>query len=333
MNRLYPLKFKPIFKEKIWGGDKMRKRMNMDFSPLTNCGEAWVLSGVQGYQSVVSNGFLEGNQLDELIEVYMQDLVGDYVFEKHGIEFPVLIKFIDSRDWLSIQVHPDDELAAKRKIGNGKTEMWYVLDADQGAELISGFNRKLDKNEYMHHLRNKSLREILNFEEVEKGDVFYMPAGRVHALGPGVFLTEIQQTSDITYRIYDWNRMQADGTFRELHTKEALEAIDFSMADKYKTDYQHKENETSRLVDCPYFTTNIIRFNKGIKKDYTQLESFVAYVCTEGDFELHYRDGSIAVAKGEVVLIPAELKKISIIPLQEAEILEIYQPRLFDRDK
>ncbi|MDZ7742279.1 MAG: type I phosphomannose isomerase catalytic subunit [Bacteroidota bacterium] len=330
MNRLYPLKFNPIFKEKIWGGDKMRTQLNMDFSPLANCGEAWILSGVEGEESVVSNGFLQGNQLDELIEVYMQDLVGDFVFEKHGLVFPVLIKFIDSRDWLSIQVHPDDELAARRGLGNGKTEMWYVLDANQDAKLISGFNQKIDRGKYLHHLNNKKLKEILNFEQVSKGDVFYMPAGRVHALGPGVFLTEIQQTSDTTYRIYDWDRMQADGTFRKLHTEQALEAINFEVQDDYKTHYEHKENETGKLVDCPYFTTNILKFNNALVKDYTQLESFVVYVCTAGSFKLVYRDGSMQVGRGEVVLIPAELKKISLIPTQEAEILEVYQPRLFD---
>lgn len=331
MNRLYPLKFNPIFKEKIWGGDKMRTKLNMDFSPLANCGEAWVLSGVEGEQSVVSNGFLEGNELNELVEVYMQDLVGDYVFEKYGIEFPVLIKFIDSRDWLSIQVHPDDELAARRKLGNGKTEMWYVLDADQDAALISGFNQPLEREKFLHHLNNKSLKEVLNFEEVRKGDVFYMPAGRVHALGPGVFLAEIQQTSDTTYRIFDWDRMQADGTFRQLHAEQALEAIDFEVQEDYKTHYDQKENETGKLVDCPYFTTNLLKFNKALVKDYTQLESFVVYVCINGSFKLVYRDGSMQLRKGEVVLIPAELKKISLIPTPEAEILEIYQPRMFDQ--
>ncbi len=332
MNRLYPLKFNPIFKEKIWGGDKMRTMLNMDFSPLANCGEAWVLSGVEGDESVVSNGFLEGNQLDELIEVYMQDLVGDYVFEKHGIEFPVLIKFIDSRDWLSIQVHPDDDLAARRRLGNGKTEMWYVLDADQDAELISGFIQSLEKEKFLYYLKNKKLKEVLNFEKVQKGDVYYMPAGRVHALGPGVFLAEIQQTSDTTYRIYDWDRMQADGTFRKLHAEEALEAINFSVLENYKTPYQSKTNETGKLVDCPYFTTNILSFNRAIAKDYTQLESFVVYLCTAGSFKLVYRDGSMQVNRGEVVLIPAELKKISLIPKRKAEILEVYQPRMFDKE-
>jgi mannose-6-phosphate isomerase len=324
MNRLYPLKFRPIFKDKIWGGNKLKTKYGMDFSPLPNCGEAWLMSGVEGDPSIVNNGFLEGNELNELVEVYMQDLVGDTVFEKHGTEFPLLFKVIDSHDWLSIQVHPDDELAQKRKIGNGKTEMWYVLDADKDAQLISGFNQVIDKDVYIRNLQNKKLKEILNFEEVEKGDVFYIPAGRVHALGPGVLLAEIQQTSDTTYRIYDWDRIQPDGTFREMHTVEAMEAIDFEFHKDYKTNYERKENASSKLVSSPYFTTNLISIQQGLSKDYSQLDSFVAYLCTDGDFSLEYRDGAIPVSKGEAVLIPAELETIKIIPKVFAEILEVY---------
>lgn len=324
MNRLYPLKFKPIFKDKIWGGDKMKSKLGMDFSPLPNCGEAWILSGVEGNQSIVTNGFLAGNELNELVEVYMEDLVGDNVFEKHGTEFPILIKFIDSRDWLSIQVHPDDKLAKKRKLGNGKTEMWYVLDAEPDAELISGFGRKVDKNIYVKHLEEKTLKEIMNIEKVNKGDVFFMPAGRVHALGPGVFLAEIQQTSDTTYRIYDWDRVQPDGTFREIHTKEALDAIDFTLHEDYKSKYQPKENETVKLATCPYFTTNLLQLDQAILKDYSELDSFVVYICTDGKFTLGYRDGEVDMVKGDVVLIPAELNEIKLFPQPKSELLEVF---------
>lgn len=324
MNRLYPLKFKPIFKDKIWGGQKVKTHFGMDYSPLPNCGEAWLISGYNDEQSVVSDGFLEGNELNELLEVYMEELVGDNVYERCGNEFPILVKLIDSRDWLSIQVHPDDQLARKRKLGNGKTEMWYVLDAGEDSELISGFNRKMSKGEYLDHLENNKLREILNFEKVHAGDVYYIPAGRVHALGPGVFLAEIQQTSDTTYRIYDWNRLQPDGTFRELHKEEALDAIDFEIPEKYRTEYEVKHNETSELISSPHFTTNLISLNKALKKDYSLIDSFVIYLCVEGDFVLEHRDGKIPVSAGEALLIPAVLNEISIYPDGPVKLLETY---------
>ena len=222
MSRLYPLKFKPIFKDKIWGGDKIRSVMGLDYSPLQNCGEAWMLSGVEGNPSIVTNGYLAGNELNELLEVYMYDLVGDEIYENFGNEFPVLIKLIDANDWLSIQVHPDDELAAIRRIGRGKTEMWYVLGADENAQLISGFNQKLNQQTYLKHLEGKTLTDVMNYEKVSPGDVYFIPAGRVHALGPGVMLAEIQETSDTTYRIYDWDRTDDEGKSRELHLSRPL---------------------------------------------------------------------------------------------------------------
>jgi mannose-6-phosphate isomerase len=203
MNSLYPLKFTPVFKDKIWGGDKLKTILNKDFSDLPNCGESWEISAVQDDISVVSNGFLKGNNLEELIEVYMGDLVGEKVWEKFGCECPLLIKFIDANDNLSIQVHPNDELSAERHDAYGKTEMWYVVQADPGARLISGFSGKINKAEYLKYLGNGHLEDILNYEEVSAGDVFFIPAGRVHAIGKGIVVAEIQQTSDVTYRIFD----------------------------------------------------------------------------------------------------------------------------------
>ncbi len=324
MNKLYPLKFSPIFKDKIWGGQKVRDELGMDFSPLPNCGEVWALSGVEENQSIVKNGFLADNELNELIEVYMEEIVGDEVFEKHGTEFPILIKFIDSRDWLSIQVHPDDRLAQKRKLGNGKTEMWYILGADKDAKLISGFTEKCDQAKYLHHLKNKTLKDILNFEKVNKGDVFYIPAGRVHALGPGILLTEIQQTSDTTYRIYDWDRIQPDGTFRKIHTEEALDAIDFKLYNEYKIKYEKQENKTGKLVKSPYFTTNILDFNTIVDKNYQKVDSFVVFICTEGEFDIEYPGGKTACIKGDVVLLPAVLKNVGLVPKNRAQLLEVY---------
>jgi mannose-6-phosphate isomerase len=325
MSGLYPLKFKTVFKDKIWGGDKIRAVMGLDYAPLPNCGEAWMLSGVDGYPSIVSNGFLAGNELNELLEVYMYDLVGDEVYEKYGNEFPVLIKLIDANDWLSIQVHPDDELAAKRKIGRGKTEMWYVLGADKDAQLISGFNRKLNKNQYLEHLHNKSLPEIMNMEQVAPGDVYFMPAGRIHALGPGILLAEIQETSDTTYRIYDWDRTDGEGNSRELHIDEALDAIDFELHDKYRTDYPHEDDKTVRLATSEHFTTNLISMEKhAIEKDLSTIDSFVALLCTEGKGFIQCEGEQYGFTRGELILIPAIMEKIILNPLEKTKLLEVF---------
>ncbi|NOY50410.1 MAG: mannose-6-phosphate isomerase [Chlorobi bacterium] len=324
MNGLYPMKFKPVFKDKIWGGQKIKTSLGIDFGDLPNCGEAWMMSGVEGNQTLVDNGFLAGNELNEIVEIYMGELVGDRVFDRFGNEFPLLIKFIHSNDWLSIQVHPDDELARKRNIGFGKTEMWYMLDADDDATLIAGFNKKTDKEQYVHHLENKTLKEILNFEKVKKGDVFYIPAGRVHALGPGCLLAEIQQTSDTTYRIYDWDRIDANGMYREIHTEEALDAIDFAYHEEYKTKYDNKMNQTNQIVDSEYFTTRIINLDKAVIKNYTELDSFVIYIVTEGGLTIKWDGGEIGVAKGETLLVPASIDNLAINPSMESSLLEVF---------
>jgi mannose-6-phosphate isomerase len=324
MNNLYPLKFNPIFKDKIWGGQKIRKVLNMDFSPLSNCGEVWVLSGVEENQTIVENGFLAGNELNELVEVFMGDLVGDKIYMKFGNEFPILIKFIDANDWLSIQVHPDDKLAWKRHQSLGKSEMWYILDADSTSELIAGFSKKVDKISYQKHLKNKTLKSIMNFEKVRKGNVFYTPAGRLHALGPGILLAEIQQTSDVTYRIYDWDRIDHAGMMRELHTELALDAIDFNLYDNYKTPYIDKLNQTVKLVESPYFITNMIHVDKPLMKDYSQLDSFVVFICAEGRFEVKCDQVKYPVNLGEALLLPALVENVEIHPHQDTKILEVY---------
>lgn len=324
MNQLYPLKFHPLFKDKIWGGEKIKTQLGLDFSPLPNCGEAWVLSGVNDNETVVSEGWLAGNHLNELVEIYMDELVGEKVFDKHGEEFPLLIKIIDSNDWLSIQVHPDDELAKKRHNGSGKSEMWYVLQADKNAELISGFNQKMNRELYLKHLENKTLPEIMNFEKVKAGDVFYMPSGRVHALGPGVLLAEIQQTSDITYRIYDWDRVDANGNSRDLHTDLALDAIDFNFYDDYRIQANIKTDQTSSLVRSQYFVTNMLHLTRPMPKDYTDLDSFVIYLCTEGLAIVEYAAGRVSLKTGECLLIPATFNRLAIKPQPQAAIFEIF---------
>ena len=327
MNELYPLKFKPILKEKIWGGQNFKSSLNKNIPDDKNIGESWEISGVENNVSVVENGILAENELCELIEIYMGDLIGDRVYDKFGLEFPLLIKFIDANDVLSIQVHPNDELAQKRHNSYGKTEMWYIIDAKDGAELISGFNQEMDKTNYLNHLKKNELPGILNFEKIKKGDVFYIPAGRVHAIGAGIVLAEIQQTSDITYRIFDWNRKDDNGNYRELHTEQALDAIDYKTYDNYKTEYESEKNATSKIIGSKYFETNILEFDQSIEKDYHQLDSFVIYMCIAGEFEIeYYETEKITVKKGETVLIPAVIEHLLLNPLVQSKLLEVYIP-------
>ena len=324
MNQLYPLKFKPLFKDKIWGGQRIRTTLGLNFSPLPNCGEAWVLSGVPGSENKVINGFLKGNTVNELLEIYMDDLVGEKVFKKSTAEFPILVKFIDSNEYLSVQVHPNDELAVKRKIGNGKTEMWYILEAEKDAELINGFNRKMDKKTYLDFLKKKQLKKILNTEKVQQGDVFFIPSGRVHALGPGILLTEIQQTSDITYRIYDWDRLDDQGFSRELHTELALDAIDFSYPDSFRTNYKRIMNKPANLVRSACFTTNILAFDQVLKLHYEELDSFIILICVAGSTVVDDGNTQEILKTGETMLIPAILDNLIMKPDKECKILEVY---------
>ena len=319
---LYPLKFHPILKKKIWGGEKLSYKSEQHEQSI---GESWEISAVEDNISVVANGILADNDLQELIEVYMGDLVGDHVYEKFGIEFPLLIKYIDANDDLSIQVHPDDETAKERHNAYGKTEMWYIVDAEQDASLIMGFNKETDKTEYLQALRSNELMNILNTEKVKKGDSFFIPTGLVHAIGKGCFIAEIQQTSDITYRIYDYNRKDADGNTRELHTDLATDVIDYQYHPKHKVDYTPQDNKSVQLVKCPYFTTNLLSFDRDIEKEYIRLDSFVIYMCLQGKFTITTGEcDPVVVTKGETVLIPACFKNLTLFPDEVTKVLEIY---------
>ncbi len=326
MTRLYPLKFHPVYKTKIWGNERLHNVLHKDTGDLRKTGESWEISGWPEDISVVKNGFLEGNNLQELIEIYMGDLVGDRIYEKFGLEFPVLVKFIDADDILSVQVHPDDALAKKRHNAYGKAEMWYVMQCEPGAEIIVGFDRDVSRGEYLEHLRNKTLREILHSEKAAPGDVYYLPPGRVHAIGAGVLVAEISQTSDITYRIYDWDRVDANGKGRELHTDLALDAIDYKAPPQYKTPYTDHLNDTVTLVRSKHFTTGLLHFDRPMVKDYFELDSFVIFMGLEGSATLEHENGTETILKGETVLLPAVLKDIRLIPDGEARMLEIYIP-------
>lgn len=321
---LYPLKFKPILKDKIWGGTKLNQIYHKQ-STSSKIGESWELSGMEGDVSEVENGFLEGNTLNELVEIYMGDLVGEAIYEKFGLEFPLLFKLIDANDVLSIQVHPDDTLARKRHNALGKTEMWYVLESDKDSEIITGFNRKVDKSMYLEKLKSGELVSILNKEKTTKGDAFMIPAGRIHAIGKGILLAEIQQTSDITYRIYDWDRTDDSGNPRELHTDWAIDAIDYQFYDSYRIDYEKKINDSSNLVDGQYFTTNLIHIDQTIETDYSILDSFVVYMCVEGQVKIELNNGSSELLKvGETILIPAIAERVKIITDASAKLIEVY---------
>ncbi len=324
MNRLYPFKFKPIIKDKIWGGTKLKSVLNKK-TKTDKAGESWEISGYPGSVSKISNGFLAGNTLEELIEVYMGDIVGDSVFEKFGTLFPLLIKFIDANDVLSIQVHPDDKLAIEQFGSFGKTEMWYIIEAEPGSEIIVGFNQAVTRESYLSHLNNKTLLSILNKEKTAAGDVFFMPAGRVHAIGKGILLAEIQQTSDATLRIYDFDRVDDKGKPRELHTEKALEAIDFKAYPEYKTNYAKVPDQANLLATCRYFTTNYFHLTRKVEREYHEIDSFVIYMCLEGKITLVYNsDEKEQLNMGDTVLLPAEIKKVQLIPYTEAKLLEIY---------
>ncbi|MFL9836481.1 type I phosphomannose isomerase catalytic subunit [Flavobacterium sp. ST-75] len=315
---LYPLIFEPILKDRIWGGTKLQSDLGKNI-PTQTTGESWELSSVPGDVSVVSEGVYKNKPLSELLEQFPQEILGQKVHEQFGTQFPLLFKFLDAKDDLSIQVHPNDELAKQRHNSFGKTEMWYVMQADKGARIIVGFKHKSSPEEYLEHLNNKNLIEILNEVEVKKGDVFFLETGTIHAIGAGIVIAEIQQTSDITYRIYDWDRVDAQGKSRELHVEQALDAMNYNTTDTQKQ-YAQTENSANVMVNCPYFTTSYFPLNgeANINKDGS---SFTVYICTEGEYSFENDGKSYSFKKGDTILVPAALKGFSL--KGEATLLEI----------
>ena len=317
------LKFEPILKEKIWGGNKLMTILNKK-STQHNIGESWEISDVDNSKSVVAEGSLKGTSLSSLISKYKGDLVGQKVYASYKNTFPLLIKFIDAKEALSIQLHPNDKLAEKRHNSFGKTEMWYVMQADENANLIVGFNKQISKTEYVQHVENKSLIDILNVDKVHAGDVYFIPTGRIHAIGAGVMLAEIQQTSDVTYRVYDWDRPNPDGTFRELHTKEAIDALDYEVNKSYKTTYQKKNNGSAEIISCPYFTTNVLQVTSKQLINHTNKDSFVIYMCVKGNASFEYENQTESLAFGETLLVPACVKQFIISSEGDTELLEVF---------
>lgn len=317
--KLYPLQFVPILKDRIWGGEKLKTVLNKTITSK-NTGESWELSAVEGDVSIVSNGVLKGKSLMELIAEMPNEILGTKVYSQFGKQFPLLFKYLDAREDLSIQVHPNDELAKERHNSFGKTEMWYVMQADADARIIVGFKEDSNKEEYLKHLNDKTLVSILDEVKAKAGDVFFLETGTVHAIGAGLVVAEIQQTSDVTYRLYDFDRTDAQGNKRELHVDLALDAINYNKVETQKN-YETKVNTSNVVVDCPYFTTNFIPLESKAEISKSG-ETFTVYMCIDGDFKIEYEGFEGFYRKGDTVLVPAE---VNIFILDgNASILEIY---------
>lgn len=322
---LYPLKFEPILKDKIWGGTRLKTILYKEISDANCCGESWEVSGLVDDESMIINGFLAENNLNELLEIYMTELVGEKNYEKYGLGFPLLIKFIDAQDNLSVQVHPDDELAQRKYGQSGKTEMWHVIASEPGSGLYVGFNKTVSKAQFEEAIANGTVEDVLQFYPVQPGDTFMIPAGTVHAIGKGMLLAEIQQPSDITFRVFDWNRVDDEGNSRELHVEEALEAIDFDhQTDNFKVEYQPQLNKTVKLVRSQYFNTSLLEFDQPLSKSFVEIDSFVIYMCLDGQILLAYGDERERLETGEVVLIPAEMEEVQLLPARKSKVLEVY---------
>ncbi|MDR0420331.1 MAG: class I mannose-6-phosphate isomerase [Prevotellaceae bacterium] len=318
---LYPLKFHPIYKTYVWGGKKLAKLKNIKNNRQIS--ESWELSPIKGNISTVANGFLKGNNLQELIEIYMGDLVGEPVYEKYGTEFPLLLKFIDAAQPLSVQVHPNDATALKRHNAYGKEEMWYVIEAENDAEICTGFNQNMNREILQKSLHNKNLSDFLNFEKVRSGNVFEIPSGRIHSIGKNILLAEVQTASDITYRIYDWGREYDAKTARQMHTDLALDVIDYNFYKSYKTQYEIIRNNYSDICRNGHFSVKAVDFDDVILRSYINAESFTVYMCVDGDTVLECNGKTETLVKGETVLIPAEIDEVILIPNQHTRLLEI----------
>jgi mannose-6-phosphate isomerase len=316
--KFYPLTFVPILKERIWGGTKLKTYLNKDIVSQKT-GESWEISTVPGDISVVRSGALSGKNINDLIAMYPEEILGTTVISRFGKQFPLLFKFIDAKEDLSIQLHPNDALAKERHNSFGKTEMWYVMQADEAARLVVGFKKDSNSVEYLDHVQRKKVVDLLEMHPVQKGDVFFLETGTIHAIGAGLVVAEIQQTSDITYRIYDWDRVDADGNARELHTDLALEAINYNTTPS-KINYTETPNSTSTVVDCSYFKTNIIALQDYLHWKKSK-DAFTVFMCTNGQFELVFNGEIMHYQMGDTLLIPAVIDHLTL--KGKATLLEI----------
>jgi mannose-6-phosphate isomerase len=321
---LYPLRFKPIFQYRIWGGENLKKVLKKTCEG-DSIGESWEISAVPENETFVSNGAYKGWTINKLIEEFGDQFLGNKVMKGSGSQFPLLIKFIDSKSPLSIQVHPNNNLAKQRHNSLGKNEMWYVMPSATDASITVGFKKSIKSTEYKELLETKTITEVLNTTQVKEGDTFYIPSGRVHAIGAGVMLAEIQQSSNITYRIYDYDRIDdSTGKKRELHTDLALEAIDFELLHNYDSLYEKNEDELNKLVDSPFFKTHFLKLTKELHRNLSDTDSFVIYMCVKGSITLRYKSIDYLLVMGHTILIPAAINKISFHNPDMAELIEIF---------
>ncbi len=308
-------------KERLWGGEKLHTLLNKPGN-ATNTGESWELSGVPGDVSVVAQGTYKGKSLANLIAAYPEELLGPGVLSRFGREFPILIKFIDAQKDLSIQLHPGDELAQKRHNSFGKTEMWYIMEAEPGAELIIGFNRDTNRKAYEQALKTGQLTDLLHYEPVKEGDTFFINSGKIHAIGAGILLAEIQQSSDVTYRVYDFDRKDASGNLRELHTELALDAIDFDKREDFRVHYPSQSNLPNPMVESRYFNTTFWDLRAPETRSYPDANAFHVYLCVGGDARFTLGGNSIFIQRGETVLIPAAAREL-YISASNCQLLEV----------
>ena len=305
------IKFRPILKQVLWGGNKIISFKQLD-ADMEQVGESWEVSGVKDNESIVANGQYEGMKLNDLVALLKGDLVGKENYERFGNEFPLLIKFIDASKQLSIQVHPNDEQAKAKGLKRGKTEMWYIMESAPDATLLSGLKRTITPEEYKAMVENDTITDALCEYRVGEGDVFYLPAGRIHSIGAGTFLAEIQETSDVTYRIYDFKRKDKDGNYRQLHTEEASECIDYSVESDYRTKYEPRKNEGVELAQCAHFTTSVYDLDEPMLLDYSELDSFVVLIALSGECTLSTGDAKTQLRAGETVLLPATTQTLNV---------------------
>ncbi len=324
MTNLYPIKFNPILKERVWGGDKLVKLFSKDYGAGKAVGESWEISSLPDDLSVITNGFLKGNNIEELLEAYLGDITGDEIFEKYGNVIPLLIKFLDITEKLSIQVHPNDEIAAQRHNSYGKSECWYIIDAEPDAKIYFGFNQSISKEVFLEHCKKETLEEVLNIIYPKKGDFIFVEPGTLHSASGGVFIAEIQQLSDITYRVYDWGREKNKATAREMHLDLALDCINYNrlnLDEKVFKNALQSSSERITLTDSKYFKVDKLSLKGRRKINGSDITGFVIYICIEGDAIIAYKDGAEVINPGETILIPSSLGDYYMENLTEGTIL------------
>lgn len=324
MTFLHPIIFKTIFKEKLWGGNKISTVLKKNICEKIKTGESWEISCVNNNISVAENGLYKGRNLVDIINQYKGDLLGQRIYEIFGNELPLLIKFIDADEILSVQVHPDDEYANKYLNSHGKNEMWYIIKSEENSKIITGFNKDTSKEEFSFSLKNNSINSLLNFEIASEGDCFFIPAKRIHAIGKGILLAEIQQASDITFRVYDWDRFDLNGKKRDLHLKQAFDVLDFKIQNNYRTKYSKEVNKINNIIANQYFTINFLNLNNNFDRDYSSLDSFVILMCVSGQYEIQTKNFEHKLNYGQTILLPAITEKVNITPIGDCKLLEIY---------